>query len=285
MVSRCLPHIGHGLRIGITGPPGVGKSSFIDALGTLAANQDKRVAVLAIDPSSKMSKGSILGDKTRMPRLAVHPNAFIRPSPNSGMTGGLATKTREALILCEAAGYDLLFIETVGVGQSEFEVHSMVDMLLLLLITGAGDEIQGIKRGIMEMADLLIINKADGENAREAKLLQRSLMHILRLIPRSRPGWETKAISISSLEGIGVDEVWRTIQQYAASMRGNGLLKETRKHQAIAWLHQHIEYSLQSAFYNNDSVQKNVGLMESAIAAGDVSPIDAAEELLKLFLE
>ena len=290
VVSRCIPHTGKelekgkGIRIGITGPPGAGKSTFINALGSYLADHGKRIAVLAIDPSSKRSKGSILGDKTRMTRLASHPNAFIRPSPNAGASGGLASRTREALVLCEAAGYDILFIETVGVGQSEFEVHSMVDMLLLLLITGAGDEIQGIKRGIMEMADLIVVNKADGENEREADLLRRSLKHILHMMPKPRPGWHSTVQNVSSLEGNGISEVWNTIQTYITSLNQSGHLEAIRKQQAIDWMHQHIEHQLRASFHQDASVSEQMHRMRTAVENGTKSPIEAAEELLQLFL-
>jgi len=290
VVSKCIPHTGKGLetgkglRIGITGPPGAGKSTFIDALGSFLADQGKRVAVLAIDPSSKKSKGSILGDKTRMTRLSSHPNAFIRPSPNAGTSGGLASRTREALVLCEAAGYDILFVETVGVGQSEFEVHSMVDMLLLLLITGAGDEIQGIKRGIMEMADLIVVNKADGENEREADMLRRSLKHVLHMMPKPRPDWDGAVQTVSSLKGSGIEEVWNTIQSYVTTLNGNGQIEAIRKQQAIEWMHQHIEHELRSSFHHNASVSEQMQHMQRAVENGTKSPIEAAEELLRLFL-
>ena len=285
IVSQCLPHIGNGLRIGITGPPGAGKSTFIDALGTRVANQGKKVAVLAIDPSSKKSKGSILGDKTRMTRLATHPNAFIRPSPNSGATGGLATKTREAMILCEAAGFGVLLIETVGVGQSEFEVHSMVDMLVLLLITGAGDEIQGIKRGVMEMADLIVINKADANNAKEADLLRRSLKHILQLMPAPRPDWSCDIIATSSLEGTGIDAAWELIQSFFQKMQDSGYQESNRKAQSVDWMLEKIQHELAIAFNDHEDIKTHMEGTQQQVMDGLLSPTQAAEYLLSLFLK
>ena len=283
IVNRCSAHTGNGLRIGITGPPGAGKSTFIDSIGSHLTAMDKHVAVLAVDPSSKKSKGSILGDKTRMIRLASHPAAFIRPSPNAGAYGGLTSYTREALILCEAAGYDVLFIETVGVGQSEIDVHSMVDFLLLLVITGAGDEIQGIKRGIMEMADLIVVNKADGANAREADLLRRSLKQLFHIMPEPRPEWGRKVLTASSIQDAGIEKIWETIASYEEKARETGALLSTRKTQAVAWMHQHIERRLIADFKQRNEIQTALNAFHSRIEDGTQSPLDAADALLDMY--
>ena len=285
LVHRCLPFTGQGLRIGITGPPGAGKSTLVDALGAMLSEQGKRVAVLAIDPSSKKTGGSILADKTRMTRLAAYPDAFIRPSPNAGNTGGLAARTREALILCEAAGYDVLFVETVGVGQAEFDVYDLVDMLLLVVITGAGDEVQGIKRGIMEMADLILVNKADGDNERAAALMATSLERILHLIPPTRPGWNTAVQSVSAIESINLGAAWAFVERFALAMRKEGLIDSTRHQQAVSWMRRHVETQLIERFWRTPSVKDALGTREAAVARGQEHALAAAEALLNTFYQ
>ena len=283
IVNQCMPFSGHGLRIGVTGPPGAGKSTFIDALGAHLVEQKKRVAVLAVDPSSQKSKGSILGDKTRMNRLAADPNSFIRPSPNAGAHGGLTSYTRESLILCGAAGYDILLVETVGVGQSEIEVHSMVDMLLLIVITGAGDDIQGIKRGIMEMADLIIVNKADGENKREAEVLLRSLKQLFRIMPEPRPGWNRQVLTASSIHDEGIKPVYEAIRLFSDNAHASGSFEKNRKAQDVAWMEHYIKRQLLSAFNQHKEMQEAIVKQRNQVQEGIVSPLDAADALLQLY--
>lgn len=283
IVNKCAVHTGNGLRIGITGPPGAGKSTFIDSIGAHLTAMGKQVAVLAVDPTSQRSKGSILGDKTRMTRLASHPASFIRPSPNSGAYGGLTSYTREALILCEAAGYDVIFVETVGVGQSETEVHSMVDFLLLLIITGAGDEIQGIKRGIMEMADLIVVNKADGQNAKEADLLRRSLKQLFHIMPEPRSGWTRQVLTASSIQDEGIENIWETIKQFEEGARASGEISSTRKAQSISWMNQHIERRLIADFKRHKEIQTALDEFYTQVENGTQSPMDAADTLLQRY--
>lgn len=285
LIERCMPFTGHALRVGITGPPGAGKSTFIDALGVQIVETGQKVAVLAIDPSSQKSGGSILGDKTRMQQLAVHPDAFVRPSPTGGTLGGIALKTREAMTLCEAAGYDVICIETVGVGQSEFSVHGMVDVLLLLLITGAGDELQGIKRGIMEMADLLIVNKADGENEIEALKLKKSLQKLMHAIPDDGSGWATPVLTASALSSTGIKGIWTCIKDFQKHVRSTGQFEENRRRQAIAWMHRYIDAALRTCFEQHPRVKKERPQLEADVLNGKISPIGAAERLLKVLGE
>ena len=283
IVNNCAPHTGDGFRIGITGPPGAGKSTFIDSIGTHLTTIGKKVAVLAVDPSSRQSKGSILGDKTRMTRLASHQASFIRPSPNAGAYGGLTNYTREALILCEAAGYDVIFIETVGVGQSEIEVHSMVDFLLLIVITGAGDEIQGIKRGVMEMADLIVVNKADGKNAKEADLLRRSLKQLFRIMPEPRPGWSRQVLTASSIKDEGIDKIWETILRFEDTARTSRAFTAIRKAQVISWMNQYIERRLIADFKQKEMIQEALSQLYMQVENGTKSPLDAADDLLQMY--
>ena len=283
IVEQCLPHIGETLRVGITGVPGVGKSTFIEALGTRLTDQGHRLAVLAIDPSSERSKGSILGDKTRMGNLAADPNAFIRPSPTGGSLGGVARKTRETILLCEAAGYDIVFVETVGVGQSEIAVHSMVDFFLLLVLTGAGDELQGIKRGIIEMADAIAVTKADGPNADRAREARGQYRNALHLFPARASGWKPKVLTCSALTGEGIDDVWETVREYEKLTRGNGTFEQRRREQAHYWMHQTIEDRLRTQFFNDEGVRQAIEAVEQAVVSGTMSSIAAAERLLKVF--
>jgi LAO/AO transport system kinase len=286
IIETCLPYSGNSIRIGITGVPGVGKSTFIEALGYLLVDKYKKnLAVLAIDPSSARSKGSILGDKTRMEKLANHANAFIRPSPTGGSLGGVAQKTRENIILCETAGYNVIFVETVGVGQSETAVHSMVDFFLLLMLAGAGDELQGIKRGIMEMADALIINKADRGNYNKALLAKTLYANALHLFPNPPSKWEPKTTVCSSLQFTGLEEVWEMIMDYQQHTLNNGYFTQKRKEQNMLALNSSIEAKLQSRFFADISIQYMSKRLEKQVSEQIVSPFKAAEQLMKLFIE
>ncbi len=283
IIDRCLPHSGRSVRIGITGTPGVGKSTFIEAFGNRLIGRGARPAVLAVDPSSQFSKGSVLGDKTRMGTLAVAPEAFIRPSPAGGSLGGVARKTRESIILCEAAGFDHIIVETVGVGQSETAVHSMVDFFLLLLQPGAGDELQGIKRGIVEMADLLAVNKADGDRLQAARNAQREYRNALHLFPAKRSGWSPRVLTCSALTGEGVDTVLDTISEYLAVARESGYFQRRRSEQATYWLRETIQQELINRFYNDAAVKARFAEIDQAVEHGKLSPFTGAEILLELF--
>ncbi len=283
IVEACLKNGVPGIRIGITGVPGVGKSTFIEALGLQLIREGKRVAVLAVDPSSSLSKGSILGDKTRMQYLSRAPEAFIRPSPAGDSLGGVARKTRESISLCEAAGYDVILVETVGVGQSEVAVHGMVDFFLLLKIAGAGDELQGIKRGIMEMADAVVINKADGPNLPAAKEARATFTRALHLYPPKENGWVPRVLLCSSTEGTGIGEIWEMIRDYAAASRKDGSFESRRTGQNLSWLRQRIEHLLTSGFYRDPEVRKAYAEMEQRVTEQEISPFRAAAELLHLY--
>jgi len=282
VVSACIRHSGKSIRIGITGVPGVGKSTFIEAFGLSLIEAGRRVAVLAIDPTSQKSKGSILGDKTRMEKLATHEHAFIRPSPSSGSLGGIAPKTREAMLLCEAAGYNAILVETVGVGQSEIAVHSMTDFFLLLMLAGAGDELQGIKRGIMEMADLIAINKADGANRDKARLAQQEYQHALHFFPPHPNGWRPRTLTCSALTGEGIVEIREVIFEFEKKMSKNGWIERQRTEQASYWLRQALEHELLSRFYASEQVKAKLPELDAAVRKGEISPLRAAKALLKL---
>ena len=256
LVDRCLPHAGKSVRIGVTGVPGVGKSTFIEAMGMHLIAAGHKIAVLAVDPSSQRSKGSILGDKTRMESLSAEANAFIRPSPSSGALGGVARKTRETIVLCEAAGYDIIFVETVGVGQSEIVVKSMTDFFLLLVLAGAGDELQGIKRGIMEMADSIVIHKADEDNLKRAQVKVITYENALHLFPPSDSGWIPKSIDCSSITGYHIPEIWEIIEEYTSFTRNNNFFEHNRQEQEVARLHQTLEEYLRTSFYNNPDIKE-----------------------------
>ncbi len=283
IIERCMPYTGRSLRVGISGAPGAGKSTLIEALGTRLTRAGHRLAVLAIDPSSTRTRGSILGDKTRMPRLSADPNAFIRPSPSSGSLGGVARTTRETILLCEAAGHDLLFIETVGVGQSETTAHSMVDFFLVLALAGAGDELQGIKRGILELADAVVITKADGANREAALHARRLYQRALRLFPPPPSGWRPPVLTCSALTGEGLDELWETIDRYRTEMTASGYFEENRRRQAGDWMRQTIEHRLLDHFYHHPDVRTHLPAFEAAVLAGETSPFAAAERLLALY--
>lgn len=283
IIARCLPHSGKSYRIGVTGVPGAGKSTVIEELGCILTGQGHRLAVLAIDPSSAVTKGSILGDKTRMEKLSVDPNAFIRPSPSAGSLGGVARKTRETIVLCEAAGFDIVFIETVGVGQSETAVHSMVDMFLLILISGAGDELQGIKRGIMEMADVLAINKADGQNIKKALMAKAQYQSALRLFPMAQSGWSPVATTCSAYTRDGLFELWDTVEEFFKQIKENGYFNRHRQEQSQYWMRETINDELLRSFYEDEKVIHAAKTLEESVKQGQVSPFVAAQELLDLF--
>lgn len=281
IISLCLPYSGKSIRIGITGVPGVGKSSFIEELGTYMTGLGRKLAVLAIDPSSKRSGGSIMGDKTRMENLSADKSAFIRPSPSAGSLGGVARKTRETIILCEAAGFDTIIIETVGVGQSEVVVHSMVDFFLLLMLAGAGDELQGIKRGIMEMADLIAITKADGDNRLKAEKAVGEYSNALHFLPPPESGWTPRAVSCSAYENTGVTEIWDIIRDYHEYAGGNDWFAKNRDKQSLYWLHQTIEDELKNSFHGSEGIQKMLPGLEKRVLERKHSPFDAAREILR----
>ncbi len=282
IIDACLPFSGNSFRIGITGSPGAGKSTFIEALGKKGLEEGHRIAVLAIDPSSQVSQGSILGDKTRMEYLSHSHDVFIRPSPAGDALGGVAQQTRETIILCEAASYDLILVETVGVGQSELAVHSMTDFFLLLLLPGAGDELQGIKRGIVEMADSLIVNKSDGERAQLAKIAQREYRNALHLFPPRPDGWSPRVECCSSSTGKGIDTVWEILKQFRQIMTENGRLQTKRKEQARYWLDETINRELRSWFFSQNAVAQKLPQLRQAVLQGNISPFHAAEQLLRL---
>jgi LAO/AO transport system kinase len=285
LIRLCVPFSGNSIRIGITGIPGVGKSTFIEALGKFLINNGRKVAVLAIDPSSTKSRGSILGDKTRMEELAKENNAFIRPSPSSGTLGGVARKTRESIILCEAAGFDTIIIETVGVGQSETEVHSMVDFFLLLMIAGAGDELQGIKKGIMEMADAIILNKADGDNINKVNESLSEIKSALHLYYPAESGWTTKTGSCSAINRSGITEVWNMIIEYQQLTQSNKYFYQNRQAQALHVFHQSIKEKLVAQFYNYPKIKKLLQKAEEDVVAGKLSAYNAADLLFNHFLD
>ncbi|HEY1805662.1 MAG TPA: methylmalonyl Co-A mutase-associated GTPase MeaB [Terracidiphilus sp.] len=282
IVEDCLPHCCDSVRVGITGVPGAGKSSLIEALGRfLIAERKEKVAVLAIDPSSEISGGSILGDKTRMPTLAASGMAFIRPSPSRGMAGGVAQRTREAMLLCEAAGYRNLLVETIGVGQSETAVNGMVDFFLLITLAGAGDELQGIKRGVMELADLVAVNKADGANMDAAERARAEAQNALHFFPAAESGWMPRAVTCSALTGAGICELWGHVMQYAALTRANGWLAASRREQQRRWMHEMIDQSLRQRFDEHAAVRSRIKALERDVAEGRTTPFRAARALLK----
>jgi LAO/AO transport system kinase len=285
IITACLPHANQSVRIGITGVPGVGKSTFIEAFGKYLTGLGKKVAVLAVDPSSSISHGSILGDKTRMEELVKDPNAFIRPSASGETLGGVARKTRETIILCEAAGFDTIIIETVGVGQSETAVHSMVDFFLLLKIAGAGDELQGIKRGIMEMADAIVINKADGDNIAKAKLAKTEFNRALHLFPSKRSGWVPKVTTCSAYEKTGIDEVWQLISAYFELVKANHYFEEKRQSQNQYWMMETINEQLKNHFYQHPEIAALLEQNKKAVEENQLSPFTAAMQLLSKYFK
>jgi LAO/AO transport system kinase len=283
LIQKCLPHSGNSLRIGITGSPGAGKSSFIETFGVYLINEhSKKLAVLAIDPTSQRTKGSILGDKTRMNELSANTSAFIRPSPSGASLGGVAQKTRESVLLCEAAGYSIILIETVGVGQSETAVHGMSDFFLLLMLAGAGDELQGIKRGIMEMCDGMAITKCDGQNVTKALAARSEYQNALHLFPATSYNWKPRVITTSALAKEGLSETWKMISEYESIVKQNGWFLQNRKEQQKNWMENAIHNGLISKFYSNPAVQRELPLAEQAVLEGKESPFKAASKLLSL---
>lgn len=283
VIEKCLPYAGRSVRIGISGVPGAGKSTSIDAFGLHVLERGGKLAVLAIDPSSERSKGSILGDKTRMEKLSVHPDSFIRPSPSAGSLGGVARKTRETIILCEAAGFDKIFVETVGVGQSETAVHSMVDFFLLIQLAGTGDELQGIKRGIMEMADGIVINKADGSNVEKAKLAAAHFRNALHLFPMPDSGWTPQVLTYSGFYGLGIKEIWDMIDEYFVFVKQNGYFGYRRNEQAKYWMYEAINEHLRDSFYNNPTIEAMLSAKEQAVLNGQQTSFVAAKQLLDTY--
>jgi LAO/AO transport system kinase len=283
IIVKCLPFSGNSVRIGITGVPGVGKSTFIEAMGKHITSKGQKLAVLAIDPSSERTKGSILGDKTRMEDLSIDPKAYIRPSPSAGSLGGVARKTRETIILCEAAGFNHIFIETVGVGQSETAVHSMVDFFLLLMLAGAGDELQGIKRGIMEMADAITINKADGNNIEKAGLARIQYQNALHLFPAAESGWRPKVLTCSAYMKTGITEIWETIDEYLTQVKSNDYFQHRRNEQSKFWMYETINEQLRNNFYQNEKIKSLMAESEDKVLKEEISSFVAAKKLLDLY--
>ena len=283
LIQMCLPFAGNSIRVGITGVPGVGKSTFIEAFGMNLIQQGKKLAVLAIDPSSGKSGGSILGDKTRMNELSMAKNAFIRPSPAGNSLGGVARKTRESILLCEAAGFDYILVETVGVGQSETAVHSMVDFFLLLMLAGAGDELQGIKRGIMEMADALVITKADGDNVKRSNLARQEYQNAMHLFPPNKNGWTPKSLTCSSLEGQSIGKIGDLIFEFVGKTKNNQFFDHRRHEQDQFWMHETLKELILADFFEDDSHQEAISILEKQVVKGEISSFAAAEELYRQF--
>lgn len=285
VIELCLPHAGNSTRLGITGVPGAGKSTFIEALGMHLIRSGHKLAVLAIDPSSERSKGSILGDKTRMEELSVAKNAFIRPSPSAGSLGGVARKTRESIILCEAAGFDTIFVETVGVGQSETSVHSMVDFFLLIQLAGTGDELQGIKRGIMEMADGIAINKSDGNNIEKAQVARVQFQNALHLFPPPESGWTPEVLNCSAIEHIGIKEVWDMVERYVQFTKENNYFEYKRNTQSKYWMYESINEHLKTNFYQNEEIKRMLIEEENLVLSDKESSFIAAKKLLDHYFD
>lgn len=284
VMEGILPHSGKSIRIGITGVPGVGKSTFIESFGKIIVEKGHKLAVLAIDPSSQKSGGSILGDKTRMESLSADKRAYIRPSPAGATLGGVSARSREAMILCEAAGHDVILIETVGVGQSEIAVKGMVDFFLLLMLAGAGDELQGIKKGIIEMCDALIINKADGDNVEAAKRAKREYANALHLFPAKENGWVPQVKTCSAMEKSGLEAVWEMIVDFKDRMSANRYIESNRQEQRVNWMQEHVRYLMESSFSHNSQVKARMGEILPGIKSGKYSAIAKARELVELFL-
>ena len=283
LLEALLPHTGNSIRLGVSGAPGVGKSTFIEALGQYLIDDGHRVAVLAVDPSSQISGGSILGDKTRMERLAQSPRAFIRPTPTAGTLGGVARRTREAMLACEAAGFEVVLVETVGVGQSETAVADMVDMFLLLLLPGSGDELQGLKRGIVELADLVIVNKADQDLVDAANRVAAEYFNALHLLRPATPHWTSRVVTCSALEGTGIGEIWQIVEEYRTAMDKAGAVVERRSRQARSWMWREVDDSLVAAFRAHPAVDTRIAELEAQVEAGSLTPTAAAQALLAAF--
>ena len=283
VISAVLPRTGGAVRVGITGVPGAGKSTFIEALGTWLCDRGHRVAVLAVDPSSTVTRGSILGDKTRMEELSRNENAFIRPSPSGGTLGGLTRKSRETMLLCEAAGYDVVLVETVGVGQSEVTVRDMVDFFMLLVITGAGDDLQGMKKGVMELADAIVVNKADGANRMKAQTTRADYEQFLHYLRPSTEGWTSRACTCSALTREGIPEVWGMVEDFMRNVRDSGVLAERRRRQALSWVHSMVEDHLLRRFYEDPGFAAEMPEIEERVERGELAATQAALELLALY--
>lgn len=283
VLQMLLPYTGNSIRIGITGVPGAGKSTLIEAIGCNLCGRGHKVAVLAVDPSSSITKGSILGDKTRMENLAKEEHAFIRPSPSSGTLGGVTRKSKETLLLCEAAGYDIILVETVGVGQSEITVRSMVDFFLLVVLTGAGDELQGMKKGVMEIADAILINKADGDNKQKAQMVKAEYERIIHYLRQATEGWQTHAYTCSALTGEGIDELWQVINNFKETVTNSGVFARRRKSQTLAWVYSMVEEHLHNLFYQNEQVKAQRASIDKAVAAGEISAAAAMRQLLAAY--
>ncbi len=283
ILMQLLPYSGKSIRVGITGVPGAGKSTFIEALGCRLCNEGHKVAVLAVDPSSTVTKGSILGDKTRMEELSRNPRAFIRPSPSSGTLGGVTRKSRETMLICEAAGYDVLLIETVGVGQSEVTVRSMVDFFLLLMITGAGDDLQGMKKGVVELADAIVINKADGDNKQRAMMAKVDYDRILHYLRPATEGWVTKSHTCSAYTGEGIPELWNVITKFRQVTGEAGIFERRRRTQMLSWVQSMVQEYLQSLFFTHPGIQQNRSAIEQAVTEGKLSATMAVKELIGIF--
>jgi len=280
IINAVIGHSGKSFRLGITGVPGVGKSTFIESYGLEVINRGHKLAVLAIDPSSQLSKGSILGDKTRMEQLSINPQAFIRPSPSAGTLGGVTRKTKESIVICEAAGFDYIMVETVGVGQSETAVHELTDFFLLLMLAGAGDELQGIKRGIMEMADGMVITKADGNNVDKAKSARAEYSRALHLFPPTESGWIPEVLTCSSTENTGISSVFEMIEKYQRHTMANGYFNDKRIQQTKQWLHQTIHDALIDKFYSNENIRRELDRAEQQLSQNLVNPYQIAQDLL-----
>lgn len=285
LLTRVLPSAGNSVRVGISGVPGAGKSTLIEALGCLLADRGHKVAVIAVDPSSSVSGGSILGDKTRMLRLAGHPRAFIRPSPSAGSLGGVARKSRETILLCEAAGFDVILVETVGTGQNEITVRSMVDCFLLLLLAGAGDDLQGMKKGIMEIADILTVNKADGENTRRAQLACAETNRSLHFLQPSTPGWTSRCLTCSALEPATLAAMWEHVEEFTKEARASGVWEERRKKQSVAWMRSLIAEDLEQRFARHPVVRDMLPHLEAEVAGQSLPAASAARRVLDAFFE
>ncbi len=284
VIEKCLPHTGNSIRVGISGVPGAGKSTSIDEFGLhVLKEHGGKLAVLAIDPSSERSKGSILGDKTRMEKLAVHPDSFIRPSPSAGSLGGVARKTRETIFLCEAAGYDKIFVETVGVGQSETACHSMVDFFLLIQLAGTGDELQGIKRGIMEMADGIVVNKCDGNNVEKCELAASHFRNALSIFPPPESGWQPKVLTYSGFYALGIKEIWDMVYQYIAFTKHNGYFELRRNEQSKYWMYETINEQLRNGFFRNPTISDMLRQEEQSVLEGRKTSFVAAKQLLDTY--
>ncbi|MCX7863038.1 MAG: methylmalonyl Co-A mutase-associated GTPase MeaB [Bacteroidales bacterium] len=285
IVEKCLPYSGNSIRIGVTGVPGVGKSTFIEHFGQLIVNKNHKLAVLAVDPSSEKTKGSILGDKTRMENLSVHPNAFIRPSPSGCTLGGVARRTRESIILCEAAGFDVIMIETVGVGQSETVVNQMVDVFLLLMLAGSGDELQGIKRGIMEMADIIVITKADGDNIKRCEIAAHEFKNALHYMPLPESGWTPQVLTCSSITGFGMNELWQMLQQYFELVKSTQYFNIRRNTQAKHWMYETFNDLIKEELLQNKELNQIIAQYEQLVLNNKISSIAAAEAIFQKFID